>query len=106
MTEMNDDAFDEIVNNQPDDDAPPDVSTLWDALTALWPKFYPGMLLKGVLVAEYLDEVDGRRTMLFSVSPEVAPWDMLGLLESAQLDARIKSVQCTQDAEEDDPDAK
>lgn len=84
------DEFDAIVNNQPDDPADDDgeLADIWEAVSHMWPHFYDGMLIKGVLVVEYVDPEDGGRVLRFISSPDCAPWDTLGMLESARQDAR------------------
>lgn len=98
-----DDGFDDIVNNQPDKDADAEleegegsetVEHIMDAIRSLWPHFYDGYLIKGIFIAEYMDP-DGGRVLRFITSPELAPWDMLGFLESARLDAQELSQGCT-----------
>lgn len=102
------DEFDDIINNQPsasaDDDG--ELTHIWEAVEHLWPHFYDGMLIKGVLVAEYIDPEDGGRVLRFISSPDCAPWDTLGMLESARQDARDLSrhstVMIDDDEEEDE----
>ena len=101
------DEFDAIVNNQPelpgkdDDEA---LTHIWEAVEHLWPHFYDGMLIKGVLVAEYIDPEDGGRVLRFISSPDCAPWDTLGMLESARQDARDLSRHSTIMLDEDEED--
>lgn len=91
------DEFDAIINGQPEDGGDDDgeLTHIWEALEHLWPHFYDGMLIKGVLVAEYVDPEDGGRVLRFISSPDCAPWDTLGMLESARLDARELSQHST-----------
>lgn len=103
------DDFEAIINNQPADDAADDdgeLTHIWAAVEHLWPHFYDGMLIKGVLIAEYVDPEDGGRVLRFISSPECAPWDTLGLIESARQDARDLSRHSTImiDDEDDEDD--
>lgn len=101
------DEFDAIVNGQPAENAGEDDSELthiWEAVEHLWPHFYDGMLIKGVLVAEYIDPEDGGRVLRFISSPDCAPWDTLGMLESARQDARDLSRHSTIMLDEDEED--
>lgn len=102
-----DDEFDAIVNNQPEDAASDDdgeLTHIWEAVSHLWPHFYDGMLIKGVLIAEYVDPEDGGRVLRFISSPECAPWDTLGLIESARQDARDLSRHSTIMMDDDEED--
>jgi len=101
-----DDEFEAIINgqsNEPDDDDG-ELTHVWEAIEHLWPHFYDGMLIKGVLIAEYVDPEDGGRVLRFISSPECAPWDTLGLIESARQDARDLSRHSTVALDEDDED--
>lgn len=91
---MSDDPFDEIINNQPEDSDDGELENIWEALSHIWPHFYPGYLVKGVVLAEYIDE-DGDRVMRFVTSPDVTPWELLGMIESARLDAQTISSMAT-----------
>lgn len=91
--------FDEIISNQPsseeaETEESEELAHIWEAVQHLWPHFYPGYLIKGILLAEYLDPEDGK-VLRFITSPEVTPWEMLGMLESARLDARSLSYEST-----------
>lgn len=110
MADDDDGIFDEIINNQPEDDDSEDdaeLTTLWKAIEHLWPHFYPGLLLKGIILAEYEHPEDGR-VLRFITSEQITPWEMLGMLESAQLDAREISQNCTEveDRPSDDNDGE
>lgn len=106
MSEQDD--FEAIINNQPentpaDDDG--ELTNIWAAIEHLWPSFYDGMLIKGVLIAEYVDPEDGGRVLRFISSPDCAPWDTLGMLESARNDAQDMSRHATfmiDDGEDED----
>lgn len=83
---MSDD-FDEIISNQPEDsNEGSKLENIWEAVESLWPNFYEGVLVKGIILAEYVDN-DGERVLRFITSPNTAPWDALGILESARGDA-------------------
>jgi hypothetical protein len=93
--------FDEIIKGLPEgpgDDGP--LENIWQALEALWPEFYEGVLVKGILIAEYVDK-DGERVLRFITAPNTAPWDSLGMLESARGDARDLS-QCASFRDDDE----
>lgn len=101
------DDFEAIINNQPELPAGDDeerLTHIWAALEHLWPHFYDGMLIKGVLIAEYVDPEDGGRVLRFISSPECAPWDTLGLIESARQDARDLSRHSTLMIDDDEDD--
>jgi len=99
------DEFDSIINNQPDDAGKSDGAELrhiWDAVESLWPQFYDGtMLIKGVLLAECIDE-DGDRCLRFIASPDMMPWDMVGMLDSGIMDARAMGKYIVIGDEDDD----
>lgn len=99
MSEQDDFDFEAIINNQPTElsaeEGEERLTHIWAALEHLWPHFYDGMLIKGVLIAEYVDPEDGGRVLRFISSPECAPWDTLGLIESARQDARDLSRHST-----------
>lgn len=100
---MSDD-FNEIIKGLPDEPNEGDkLETIWEAVEVLWPQFYEGVLVKGVLLAEYIDR-DGERVLRYISSPNTAPWDALGMLESARGDARDMSRSSTflEDEEDDD----
>lgn len=81
-------AFDELVKNQPEDS--PEVETLWEGLEVLWREFNEGVLVKGILLTEY---IDGRGKVLkWQTSPDMAPWDMMGLLHQALIDLQSDSI--------------
>lgn len=99
------DEFDDIIKNQPElpaGDDKDELTHIWEAVEHLWPHFYDGMLIKGVLVAEYIDPEDGGRVLRFISSPDCAPWDTLGMLESARQDARDLSRHSTVMIDDDD----
>lgn len=79
------DPFDEIVSGQ-DGEESPELETVWQAVTHIWPHFYEGFITKGILVVEYMDP-DGEKLLRILHSPDLNPWDAMGLLRSATLDA-------------------
>lgn len=89
------DEFDEIVNNQPQDDGD-EPTTILEEVAHAWPKYYGGIFVSGVILAEYIDE-NGERVMRFASSPDMTPWGLLGMLESARLDAQRLSQYATVD---------
>lgn len=97
--------FDDIIKNLPEGPSEGGkLENIWQAVEALWPEFYEGMLVKGLLVAEYVDN-DGERVLRYISSPNTAPWDALGMLESARGDAADLSRHATfqdDDFEDDD----
>jgi hypothetical protein len=83
-----DDAFAELVKNQPED--APDVETLWEGLEVIWKQFNEGVLVKGIILTEY---IDGRGKVLkWQTSPDLAPWEMIGLLSQALIDLQSDSI--------------
>lgn len=102
MSEQDD--FDAIVNNQPEGSSGGDTELehIWEAIDHMWPHFYDGLLIKGVLLAEYVDPEDGGRVLRFIASPDTTPWEMLGMLESARMDARDLSRYCNVVPDDDD----
>lgn len=96
--------FDDIIKGLPEGPSEGEkLENIWQAVEALWPEFYEGVLVKGVLMAEYVDN-DGERVLRYISSPNTAPWDALGMLESARGDARdlSRSATFTDDDFEDD----
>lgn len=97
------DPFDEIINGQSDDDSP-ELETIWDAIAHLWPHFYPGYVIKGIGVVEYMDE-DGERMLQLFHSPKIAPWDAMGLVHSIRLDTEAADrMSLIQELAEDEDD--
>lgn len=99
---MSDD-FNEIIKGLPEEPSGGEgrLENLWQAIEELWPHFYEGVLVKGVVLAEYVDG-DGERVLRYISSPNTAPWDALGMLESARGDARDMARSAT--FLDDDPD--
>lgn len=79
--------FDDIIKGLPEGPSEGGkLENILQAVEALWPEFYEGVLVKSILIAEYVDG-DGERVLRFISSPQVTPWDALGMLESARGDA-------------------
>lgn len=97
--------FDDIIKGLPEGPSEGGkLENIWQAVEALWPEFYEGVLVKGVLLAEYVDG-DGERVLRYISSPNTAPWDALGMLESARGDALDLSRCATfVDGDEDEDD--
>ncbi len=84
-----DDEFEKIIGNQPEGTSEAaKLRNIWEAVETLWPQFYDGMLIKGLMVVEAIDS-DGDRCLRFIASPETMPWEMVGMLDSATQDARM-----------------
>lgn len=99
---VSDDNFDEIIKGLPGESGDgAKLQNIWEAVEVLWPQFYEGVLVKGVLLAEYVD-ADGERVMRYITSSNTAPWDALGMLESARGDARDMSRAATFLSDDDD----
>lgn len=83
------DDFEELVRNQPEGE-PVGATNLWEAIEQIWSQLHEGVLVKGIFIAEY---VDGRGKVLrWQTSPDMAPWEMLGMLHQAILDVSSDSV--------------
>ena len=98
------DEFDDIIKGLPEDgDSDAKLNHIWDAVEVMWPQFYDGMLIKGLMVVEAIDG-DGDRCLRFIASPDTMPWEMVGMLDSATQDARAmgKYIVLGADDEEDD----
>lgn len=99
---VSDDNFDEIIKGLPEDSGDgAKLEDIWQAIEVLWPQFYEGVLVKGLLLVEYIDN-DGERVLRYISSPNTAPWDALGMLESARGDALDMSRSSTFPIEDDD----
>lgn len=99
------DPFDEIVG-QFDETK---LSSIWDVVDHFWPQFHSGVAMQGIVLVEYVD-AEGDKSVKFIPSPNLASWEMLGLLRSATLDAeafdRACSVKTFFDPDEDDDDSE
>lgn len=63
-------------------------------------EIYPGdMVTKFVCLVETIDGETGRRTMILSCMPGLAPWDVLGMLEWAKA-RETATIHSDYDAEE------
>lgn len=101
------DEFDDIIKGLPENDGGSEAQLkhIWEAVEVMWPQFYNGMLIKGVMVVEAIDE-EGDRCLRFIASPDTMPWEMVGMLDSATQDARAmgKYIVLDMDDDEDDDD--
>lgn len=99
-----DDEFEKIIGNQPDGPSEgTKLKHIWEAVEALWPQFYDGMLIKGLMVVEAID-ADGDRCLRFIASPDTMPWEMVGMLDSATQDARMMGKYIVIDGDDDEDD--
>lgn len=105
------DAFDELIKNQPDNDDTPDIETLWDGIKALWKAMgNEGILVKGIVLVEYVDHRG--KVLKWETTPDMAPWDMLGMFHQAVNDLNadslaesiVQSIVSDSDEEDDDED--
>lgn len=83
-----DEAFAELIKNQPED--APEVENLWQGLEVMWRQFNEGVLVKGIILTEYID--DRGKVLKWQTSPDMAPWDMLGLLSQAIADLNADTM--------------
>lgn len=100
------DEFDDIIKGLPDDSAPSEGAKLkhiWEAVEVLWPQFYDGMLIKGLMLVECVD-ADGDRCLRFIASPDTMPWEMVGMLDSGMQDARNMGKYIVIEGDEDEDD--
>lgn len=83
------DAFDELMKNQPEDD--PEIETMWDGIQVLWKALnQEGVLVKGILLLEYVDHRG--KVLKWETSPDMAPWDMMGMFTQALTDIQSDSL--------------
>lgn len=84
-----DDAFNELIKNQPEDD--PSIETMWDGIQVLWKAMgQEGILVKGILLLEYVDTRG--KVLKWESSPDMTPWDMLGMFHQAVNDLNADSL--------------
>ncbi|MCA1841244.1 MAG: hypothetical protein ABR585_12875 [Gemmatimonadaceae bacterium] len=84
-----DDAFEELIKHQPEDD--PDIETMWDGIKVLWKALgQEGILVKGILLLEYVDHRG--KVLKWESSPDLAPWDILGMLHQAVADLNADTM--------------
>lgn len=98
------DDFDDIINNQPENPGPSEDAKLkhiWEAVEVLWPQFYDGILIKGLMLVECVD-ADGDRCLRFIASPDTMPWEMVGMLDSGIQDARNMGKYIILDEDDDE----
>lgn len=90
MGKNDDDGFEEIVNGfekSSGDEPKEPPSSAWDAVAQHWGEIPDtgGILLRGFIILEYVDE-DGDRSLHFSSSPDTVAWDALGMMERAKIE--------------------
>jgi len=86
------DAFDALIKNQPaEEEGPVELSSLWEGIEYIWKKFNPGVLVKGIVLAEYVDE-EGQRTFKWLTSSEMASWEAIGMLSTAMMDLQSEAL--------------
>lgn len=101
-------AFDELIKHQPESvaDESVEISTLWEGVGYLWPQMHEGVLVKGIVLTESIDS-DGK-VFRWQHSPDMAPWDVLGMLHQAisdiQSDNLIQHLVGDDDETSDDDD--
>lgn len=84
------DEFEELIKNQPGPATAATISTLWEGVEHIWPQLHEGVLVKGIILAEYVDKRG--KVLRWQTSPEMTPWDMMGMLHQAILDLESDSV--------------
>jgi hypothetical protein len=93
-SESDDAAFEELVKDLEDnpDSGPVELSSLWEGYEYIWKKFNPSTVLtKGIVFTEYIDD-EGKRAFRWQCSPDMAPWEALGMLQQAILDVQSENV--------------
>ena len=110
--ESDDAAFEELVSSMAEessDSGPVELSTLWEGYEYIWKKFNPSTVLtKGIVFTEYIDD-EGKRAFRWQCSPDMAPWEALGMLQQALLDVQADNVaqsfvDILSDGDDDDDD--
>lgn len=88
-------AFEELVNSMAEDDpeaGPVELGTLWEGYEYIWKKFNPSTVLtKGIVFTEYIDD-EGKRAFRWQCSPDMAPWEAMGMLQQAIMDLQSENV--------------
>lgn len=88
-------AFEELVSSISEDDSdagPVELTTVWEGYEYIWKKFNPSTVLtKGIVFTEYIDD-DGKRAFRWHTSPDMAPWEALGMLQQAIMDVQAETV--------------
>jgi hypothetical protein len=93
-SESDDAAFEELVKDlsEESDSGPVELSSLWEGYEYIWKKFNPSTVLtKGIVFTEYIDD-EGKRAFRWQCSPDMAPWEALGMLQQALLDVQSENV--------------
>lgn len=94
-SESDDAAFEELVSglaDAPADSGPVELSSLWEGYEYIWKKFNPSTVLtKGIVFTEYIDD-EGKRAFRWQCSPDMAPWEAMGMLQQAVLDVQSDNV--------------
>lgn len=79
-------AFEELIKNQPAEDGPVELASLWEGFEYIWKRFNNGsVLIRGIVFAEYIDD-EGKHSFKWQVSPEMPPWAAMGMLQQALID--------------------
>lgn len=92
--ESDDAAFEELINNLPEttSDGPVELNSVWEGYEYIWKKFNPStVLVKGIVFTEYFDD-EGKRAFRWHTSPDMAPWEALGMLQQAIMDVQAETV--------------
>lgn len=91
--ESDDAAFEELVKDLSEaESGPVELSSLWEGYEYIWKKFNPSTVLtKGIVFTEYIDD-EGKRAFRWQCSPDMAPWEALGMLQQAILDVQSENV--------------
>lgn len=88
-------AFEELVGSISDTESesgPVELSSLWEGYEYIWKKFNRGTVLtKGIIFTEYIDD-EGKRAFRWQCSPDMAPWEAIGMLQQAILDVQSDNV--------------
>ena len=110
--ESDDAAFEELVSGLADsseESGPVELSSLWEGYEYIWKRFNPSTVLtKGIVFTEYIDD-EGKRAFRWQCSPDMAPWEALGMLQQALLDVQSDNVaqsfvDILSDGDDDDDD--
>lgn len=93
--ESDDAAFEELINNLPEteeSDGPVELASLWEGYEYIWKRFNPStVLVKGIVFTEYIDD-EGKRAFRWQCSPDMAPWEAMGMLQQAMIDVQSDNV--------------
>lgn len=85
------DAFDELIKHQPvEKDDTAEIATLWEGFEHVWKQFNKGVLVKGILLVESVDERG--KVLRWQTSPDMTPWDMMGMFTQAMYDLQADSI--------------